>query len=379
MSEKPMSSEETIQSILSETRRARRGQRRQPPRGERGCLRLMVLTLAGIVGFNLCLTCAFFSVYFDARSQAIAAQETPPAPIDIIQTVAPNLPDIPGMAEPTLLPPATPASPTGVVNILLMGKDERPDEIGTPTRTDTMMVLRVDFDHHKAKLLSLPRDVWVALPNLGAWGITEGRINTAYYYGELYQIPGGGPKEAMETVTLNFGIPLDSYAIVNFQGFVQSVDALGGIDIDVPERIYDDKFPTDDYGYMTLVIEPGPQHMDGITALRYARTRHQDNDTYRIKRQQLVLLAIREKAVNLDIVTKLPELYSAAAGTFDTDLSLPQMISYGLEAQKIDRSQIATFAIDQSYLMAWVTPGGANVWIPQRAKIGPVVEEFMAP
>lgn len=339
----------------------------------------MVLTLAGVVGLNLCLSCAFFSVYFDARSRAIAAQDTPPAPIDIIQTMVPGLPDIPGVIAPTPAPAAMPAPPTGVINVLLMGKDERPDETGQPTRTDTMMVLRVDFDQHKARLLSLPRDVWVALPNLEAHGITEGRINTAYYYGELYQVSGGGPKEAMDAVTLNFGLPLDSYAIVNFQGFVQAVDALGGIDIDVPARIYDDKFPTDDYGYMTLLIEPGPQHMDGTTALRYARTRHQDNDTERIKRQQLVLLAIRDQAMTIDVVTRLPELYGAAAGTFDTDLALPQMISYGLEAQRIDRSQIATFAIDQNYLVGWVTPGGANVWIPQRAKIGPVVEEFLAP
>ncbi|MBI3244236.1 MAG: LCP family protein [Chloroflexi bacterium] len=337
----------------------------------------MTIALAWVVGANICLTLGFIGVYWRTRSQALAANETPPPPLEVLQTIVPGVSG-PTIREPTPVPTATLVPSTGVVNILLMGKDERPDEAGQPTRTDTMMVLRVDFDNQTAKLLALPRDVWVALPNLEAYKITEGRINTAYYYGELYDLPGGGPREAMDAVTLNFGIPLDHFALVNFQGFVNGVDALGGIDIEVPKRIYDDKFPTDDYGFMTLIVEPGLQHMDGLTALRYARTRHQDNDTERIKRQQLVLLAIRDKAIGVDAVSRLPELYTAAAGTFETDLTLPQLVSYGLTAQKIDRSRITTYAIDQTYLAAWVTPGGANVWIPQRASIGPVVEAFLA-
>ena len=337
-------------------------------------MHFLTIILAWVVGINVCLTLGFIGIYMRTRSRAIAANETPPPPLEVLQTIVPVLP----ILDPFSPPAATPVPATGVVNILLLGKDERPDEAGGPSRTDTIMVLRVDFDNRTARLLSLPRDVWVALPNLQAYGISEGRINTAYHYGELYELPGGGAKEAMDTVTLNFGIPLDHYAVVNFQGFVNSVDALGGIDIDVPKRIYDDQFPTDDYGTMTLIIEAGPQHMDGITALRYARTRHQDSDTERIKRQQLVLLAIRDKAISADAVSRLPELYTAASGTFETDLSLPQMISYGLEAQKIDRSQITTYVIDQTYLAAWVTPSGAHVWIPQRASIGPVVEAFLA-
>jgi len=348
--------------------------RLRPARKRSGCAHFLTIILAWVVGLNVCLTLGFIGYYFNTRSRAIAANETPLPLIEVLQTA---MPIIPGL-EPTPVPTATPIPASGIVNILLLGKDERSDEAGQPTRTDTMMVLRVDFDQHTAKLLALPRDVWVALPNLEAYSITEGRINTAYFYGELYDLPGGGPKEAMDAVTLNFGIAIDHYAIVNFQGFVNSVDALGGIDIDVPKRIYDDNFPTDDYGTMTLIIEAGPQHMDGTTALRYARTRHQDSDTERIKRQQLVLLAIGDKAISVDAVSRLPELYTATAGTFETDLTLPQLISYGVTARQIDRSQITTYAIDQTYLAAWTTPGGAHVWIPQRASIGPVVEAFLA-
>ncbi len=334
---------------------------------------IVAVILIAVVGLNVGIGLTLIGVYWVSRGAQLPA----PGPLAMLQTVMPPLPTATD-GGPTPEPTATLPPPTGVVNILLMGIDERPDESGQPSRTDTMMVLRLDFDNRTAKLISFPRDVWLALPNLEQYGITEGRINTAYYYGELYGLPGGGPKEAMDTVTLNFGIPLDHYALVNFDGFKKSVDALGGIDIDVPKRIYDENFPTDDYGYMTLIVEPGPQHMDGAQALRYARTRHQDSDTERIKRQQLVLLAIRDKAISLNAIARLPELYSAVSGSYKTDMDLRTLLTYGFAGQQIDRSQITTFAIDQSYLVGWTTEGGANVWIPQRARIGPVIEEFLA-
>ena len=351
---------------------------RQPKRRKTTGLSCLVFALAAVAGLNLCLTLGFIGYYLNYRNTALAANETPAAPLEVLQTVVPILPAPTAAATPTAVPTPAPIPATGIVNILLLGKDERPDEIGRPTRTDTMMILRADFDQHTAKLLALPRDMWVALPGLDAYGITEGRINTAYYYGEVYDVPGGGAKLAMDAVTLNFGVPLDHYALVNFNGFVQIVDALGGIDIDVPERIYDDQFPTDDYGTMTLIIEPGFQHMDGTLTLRYARTRHQDGDTERVKRQQLVLLAIRDKALTFDALIKIPEVYAAVQGSYETDMSLPDLISYGVSGQQIDRAAIATYVIDQDMLAAWETPSGAHVWIPQRARIGPVIEAFMA-
>jgi LCP family protein required for cell wall assembly len=350
--------------------------RRRPGRNSGlGCL---VATLIGIVGTNLCLTVAFIVYYANYANAALAANETPAAPIQVLQTIVP----VGGAFDPTATasaePTATPVPATGMVNILLMGKDERPDQAGQPTRTDTMMVLRLDFDRHAAKLLALPRDIWVALPGLGAYGITEGRINTAYYYGEVYRLSGGGPRLAMNTVTLNFGIPIDHYAVVNFNSFVKIIDALGGIDIDVPTAIYDPQYPTEDYGIMTLIINPGPQHMDGTEALRYARTRHQDSDTERVKRQQAVLLAARDKALTFDALTKIPEVYGIVQGSVETDLSLPTLLSYGLTGRSIDRSAISTFVIDNNMLAAWTTPGGASVLIPQRARIAPVIEQFLA-
>jgi polyisoprenyl-teichoic acid--peptidoglycan teichoic acid transferase len=353
---------------------------RRPRRNQLRGLGCLLGVLVAIVGVNIALTLAFVGYYANYRSEAIAANQTPVQPVEVLQTIMPVIPVVGATSVPTetLVPTTTAMPATGITNILLMGKDARSDQSDEPTRTDTMMVLRVDFDHHTAKLLALPRDIWLALPDLEDYGLTEGRINTAYYYGELYQVPGGGPKVAMDTVTLNFGIPIDHYAIVNFDGFKDIVDAVGGIDIDVPKAIYDDQYPTDDYGYMTLIINPGPQHMDGTEALRYARTRHQDSDTERVKRQQDVLLAIRDKALTFDTFSKIPEVYNIAQGAFETDMGLPTLISYGLEGRNIDRSNIITSSIDQNVLAAWVTPGGAHVWIPQRARIAPIVEAFMA-
>jgi len=330
------------------------------------CLQIFASVLGGLVIFNLCMTIIFIAYYANARAKAIESNQTPPKPLELLQTVMP-LPN----------PTTTVKPPTGVVTILLMGTDARPNELNTPSRTDTMMIARVDFDRKTAKLLSIPRDVWVAIPNLKSYGVTEDRINSAYFYGEAFNVKGGGAKVAMDTVTLNFGIPIDHYAVINFQGFVKVVDALGGIDLNVPTAIYDPEFPTDDYKTMVFAVKEGQQHLDGITALRYARTRHQDSDTERIKRQQLVLLAIRDKALSVNAVVRIPEVYNAMLGSFNTDLSLPTLISYGVTGQQIDRANIKMYAIDYSMLISWTTPLGASVLIPDRARIAPVVKEFL--
>ncbi len=353
---------------MDETQRSKSYEATPPHRPKRSrsnsCLQILASVLGGLVIFNLCMTIIFIAYYTNARAKAIESNQTPPKPLELLQTVLP-------------IPSATVKPPTGVVTILLMGTDARPNELNTPSRTDTMMIARVDFDRKTAKLLSIPRDVWVAIPNLKSYGVAEDRINSAYFYGEAFNVKGGGAKVAMDTVTLNFGIPIDHYAVINFQGFVKVVDALGGIDLNVPTAIYDPEFPTDDYKTTIFSLKAGQQHLDGITALRYARTRHQDSDTERIKRQQLVLLAIRDKALSVNAVVRIPEVYNAMLGSFNTDLSLPTLISYGVAGQQIDRANIKTYAIDYSMLISWTTPQGASVLIPDRARIAPVVKEFL--
>ncbi len=308
---------------------------------------------------------------------------------------APTLPPLFGPTDPAPLPtptpgPGTSAAPTATpfqaaadcsgkerINILILGIDSRENDYSQPVRTDTIMVAGVNYADRTAALLSFPRDLYVALAGLADYGITEGRINTAYAYGESHDLPGGGAGVARETVTLNFGIRLHRHIVVNFQAFVDLVDALDGIDVDVPVPIYDDRFPAEEgFGTIVFSMPAGLQHMDGITALRYARTRHQDADYGRIKRQQQVLLAIRDKALQPEVLLRLPAIAEALYGAVRTDLSLSELASLLCIGQRVDRSAIQTYAIDANYVMDWRTDDGAAVIIPRREAIAPIVREF---
>ena len=165
-------------------------------------------------------------------------------------------------------------------NILLLGIDKRAQELGA-SRTDTMIVATVDPETKTAAMLSIPRDLWVSIPSY-----SEGRINTAHFLGDRDDYPGGGPALAKKTVQYALGIPIHYYVRINFEGFEKLVDAIGGISIDVKEAIHDEEYPDGNYGYMTVDIPAGPQHMDGKTALQYARVRHGGSDFLRAKRQQ---------------------------------------------------------------------------------------------
>jgi LCP family protein required for cell wall assembly len=340
----------------------------------------VALVLGTAVVMNLCLTTGFWLYYYRfAGPDSSPPAGTPPAQVSLLLTALPPLDATAGPTPtPQALPPTfEPPPTTGILTVLLLGIDARPNQAGEPTRSDSMIVLRINFDEGSARMLSFPRDMWVALPGLESYGISANRINTAYFFGERYDLPGGGPALAMQTVTLNFGIRLDHYALIDFDGFVRTVDALGGIDLDVPKAIRDDQFPTDDYGTVVFQVPAGLQHMDGLTALRYARTRHQDNDFERTRRQQAVLLAVRDKAVSLDAVRKLPELVAIAGDSFSTDMTLPQMVTYAYSAQRIERDRIETFVIDETYLIGWRGDGGASLYIPNRQKIAVLIEEFL--
>lgn len=178
-----------------------------------------------------------------------------------------------------------------------MGIDQRCDEEG-PAHTDTMMVLTIDPVGLSAAMLSLPRDLWVEIPNFGV-----DRINQANYYGEIYEYPGGGQALAVQTVEALLGVPIDYYVAVNFDAFVEVVDLIGGIDIDVPEAIDDPDYPDQCYGYDPFSIAAGEQQLDGEAALKYARTRATfGGDVDRAGRQQAVILAVRQKIFDLNSI-----------------------------------------------------------------------------
>jgi len=261
----------------------------------------------------------------------------------------------------------------GRLTILLMGIDRRSAQGDVPTRSDAITLLTIDPQARTAAMLSIPRDLYVPLAGLDR----VDRINTAYFFGDARNVPGGGAQAAKDTIAWNLGIPVNKYVIIDFEGFKRAIDALGGIEVDVPKRIVDYAYPTEDYGTEVLIIEAGPTHMDGELALKYVRTRHQDSDFGRLQRQQQVMLAARDKALSLDIITQLPTLLDAVVDSYETDLSLAEIVSIARVWDGIPRENIATYRIDETMVQYWTTPTGASVLIPNRNAIAPVVAAFL--
>lgn len=257
------------------------------------------------------------------------------------------------------------------VHILLLGSDRRPDE--QVARTDTMMLLTIDPPSRRALLLSLPRDLWVSIPGFG-----ENRLNTAYFLGEVYAYPGGGAQLAKETVSRLMGVPVEYYALVDFRGFVQAVDLLGGVTIEVAEPIWDNRYPDEAYGYQPIYIPAGVQHMDGETLLKYVRTRYIGNDFDRIRRQQQALRALAERAASLDLLPRLPELVATFGGTFSTDLEAWQLVALAELGRQIGLLELELRAIDNTLSVPIVTWDGAEVLLPDLEGIRLLMTEFVS-
>ncbi|GMQ78575.1 MAG: LCP family protein [Anaerolineae bacterium] len=264
------------------------------------------------------------------------------------------------------------------VTMLALGIDQRCDEEG-PTHTDTMMLLTVDPVGLSAALLSLPRDLWVEIPGFG-----PNKINQAYFLGESYDYPDGGPGLAVDTVEAALGIEIDYFVTINFDAFVQVVDEVGGIDIEVPEAIDDKSYPDNCYGYDPFFISAGSQHLDGQTALKYARTRATfGGDIDRAGRQQEVILALRAKVLRLDMVpqllTRAPELWRIFQRNVEMNLSLNEALQLALLIQDIPGESIRSEVLNYDYVYNEVTPDGQAVLIPDRDKIRLLRDQLFAP
>jgi LCP family protein required for cell wall assembly len=255
------------------------------------------------------------------------------------------------------------------INILLLGIDKRDDEPLEGTRSDTMIVASIDPVTKSAALISLPRDMWVNIPGCTyAQGCSGGqqRINVAH--------AAGGPKLAVQTVSTDFGVPIQYYARVDFRGFEQLVDTVGGVVIDVDYPVKDDEYPTDDYGYQRIYFAPGPQLMDGHTALAYARSRHGMSDFARANRQQKVIVSLRSRALQLNMLSKAPDLVSIIQKSLSTDLTPVQMLSLGKLVSQIDRERIISKVIDTNYVSPFKGADGADLLQPNYPAIRQAID-----
>jgi polyisoprenyl-teichoic acid--peptidoglycan teichoic acid transferase len=286
--------------------------------------------------------------------------------------VNPSNPGAPAI-EPTL----TPWDGVGRVTILLLGLDYRDWEAGSEySRSDTMIILTLDPLSKTAGILSIPRDMWVAIP-----GFQHEKINTAYFLGDAYKLPGGGPGLAVKTVEQFLGVPINYYAQIDFGAFVKFIDELGGVKINVPEPITIDLLGA---GSATKKkLQPGVQILPGEWALAYARNRYTPGGDFdRARRQQQVIMAIRDRVLSLNmlptLIAKANILYQQLASGVHTNLTLDQVGKLALLASQVPDQNIKRGVIDQSYILYGRSPDNLSILIPLPDKIRVLRDDIFA-
>lgn len=286
-------------------------------------------------------------------------------------TPVPSVEDLPPpiSVPQSNLPPAWDGASR--VTVLIIGLDYRDWEanLGAP-RSDTMILLTVDPLTKTAGMLSIPRDMWVNIPGFG-----YSRINTAYSSGEGSKLPGGGPELARKTVEQFIGVPIQYYAQVDFYTFVEFIDLIGGIDV-----YNDEELRLDPVGMGTDKIKLtccGMRHLKGVPALAYARYRKGDGgDIDRAKRQQKVIVAIRDKVLSPEnfpvLLGKAQQFYEEFSAGIRTNMPFDTAIQLGVLARDIPVESIKQGVIDYSMVtLDSVTLGGqpASIMKPLPDKI----------
>lgn len=223
-------------------------------------------------------------------------------------------------STPTPAPTKAPRSLQETDNYLVLGIDPRPGDIAW--RTDTIMVVAVDHEANQVGIFSIPRDLWVDIPGMG-----PGRINQADYHGESKKYPGGGPALVGEIIEEVFGVPIHHWVRMKQEGLVEMVDALGGVDVTLNCALHElTPHPTKPGQWEKFDLPAGVNHLDGAAAKKFATFRYNSNDFYRGQRQQQLIWAIKERALQLDAITKLPQLWTALQHTFQTDLGILDVV-----------------------------------------------------
>lgn len=234
---------------------------------------------------------------------------------------------------------------SGRVNILLLGMGDKGHE--GENLTDTLMVVSLDTKTKEVAMISIPRDLYVKVDDYG-----YSKINAAHAYGEKYKVDGGGPKLASDTISNVIDQPIHYYARVDFTGFKKIIDLMGGVDIDVEKDLYDPLYPGG-----TFYIKKGPRHMNGETALKYARSRETTSDFDRAKRQQQVIIAVKEKALSSQTLLnpkKISDIIQTVGDHVKTDMQLWEGQRLYNLGKNIDNSKIINKVFDNG-------PGGLLV------------------
>ena len=225
-----------------------------------------------------------------------------------------------GLSNDTPVSTPEPWDGNSRVTLLILGLDYNDWRGGETPHSDTMILLSLDPITKTASMLSLPRDLWVNIPDFG-----YGRINEAYFNGAAYNLPGGGAELARQTVEQFIGVPVDIYAVIYFDAFVSFIDEIGGVVVQPDQPVKIEKFG----GGQEETLEAGVMYtLDGGLALAYARARYtKDGDVDRARRQQEVILAIKNRILKYEnlpaLIAKAPKLYQELSSGISTNLKSP--------------------------------------------------------
>lgn len=225
----------------------------------------------------------------------------------------------------------------GHTNFLLLGNGGAGHDGGD--LTDSIIIASLDNNQKTVTLLSIPRDLYVKDAEVGNSKINEVYFNAERYFGSSTE----GLEHLSKHIETIIGVPIHYWARIDFQGFRDIVDALGGLDVDIPEKVYDPYYPGANYGYETFYIDKGPQHIDGSTALKYVRSRKTTSDFDRANRQQLVINAIKEKALKTEVLfsaTKISDILAAVQNNIETNITVKEILTLGSVAQDLNTEQI---------------------------------------
>jgi LCP family protein required for cell wall assembly len=293
----------------------------------------------------------------------IGAPEPPPMLPDAVIPMRPDLSE----PEAPLITPRRPADLEGVSFVLLLGADNRSDKI--VGRTDTMIVAAFRHRDGKVAAFSLPRDLWVPLPDVGelhAQGHDHARISSVMRVGEVRLGSGQGVPLLRRTLFEQLGIEIDRFASIDFAGFVALVDELGGIEVDVQCPIMDCFWTNGiDQPCEMLTVAAGRTNMDGATALKFVRSRHGTGDRDRTRRQQAVMLAFASKVRSRGL-RGLPELWRRVQPFVSTDLAGDDAIYYASFALERSLSEVGGFSITHPMVSRHVTADNKHVMLLDR-------------
>lgn len=274
------------------------------------------------------------------------------------ETATPTETPVP-TATSTATPAPAPKSIRETDNFLLLGVDRRPGEYAW--RTDTIMIVAVDYDAGRIGVVSIPRDLWVQIPGYGM-----GRINQVDFEGEQQKYPGGGPALAAKVIEDNLQVPIPPkhWVRLELEALPQLVDALGGVTVtlDCPlhELTPDPKAP-DSGAFEHFDLPAGEVFLDGVNAAKFARYRYASSDFARAQRQQQLIWAIRERALQVNAIPKIPELWRVLSKTFKTDLGVLDAIRLARLGARLGAEQVHGMTFSPKAIAPAVVGGGAQV------------------